>query len=275
MAELDRLFVDFPIETDHDRAGLYAMLLTPIIRPAVSTAPMMLVTKPQPREGASLLTTLIGLILTGGSYQSIAVSNNVKDLDENLRKALASAIVDSSGRVMWRYDNMPATFDSPTLAEMLTEPAWSTRLLGGNQNATLPQTGVTVYGTVNSVDISHELGLRCYETRINSGNPRPWSERNSSSPRLNATSSATAAGTFRPAWPWCVTISSRATGGRASGGTGRFRGLAIDDGRNPSLHRRRRVHDADASPAGTGDAPRRATSGRSFRPGGTSTRGTR
>ncbi len=174
VAELDRLFVDFPIETDHDRAGLYAMLLTPIIRPAVSTAPMMLVTKPQPREGASLLTTLIGLILTGGSYQSIAVSNNVKDLDENLRKALASAIVDSSGRVMWRYDNMPATFDSPTLAEMLTEPAWSTRLLGGNQNATLPQTGVTVYGTVNSVDISHELGLRCYETRINSGNPRPW-----------------------------------------------------------------------------------------------------
>ena len=174
VAELDRLFVDFPLETAHDRAGLYAMLLTPIIRPAVATAPMMLVTKPQPREGASLLTTLIGLILTGGSYQSIAVSNNVKDLDENLRKVLASAIVDPSGRVMWRYDNMPATFDSPTLAELLTDPAWSTRLLGGNQIATLPETGVTVYGTVNSVDISHELGLRCYETRINSGNPRPW-----------------------------------------------------------------------------------------------------
>ena len=65
VAELDRLFTDFPLETDHDRAGLYAMLLTPIIRPAVATAPMMLVTKPQEREGASLLTTLVGLILTG------------------------------------------------------------------------------------------------------------------------------------------------------------------------------------------------------------------
>ena len=184
VAELDRLFVDFPLETPHDRAGLYAMLLTPIIRPAVATAPMLLVTKPQPREGASLLTTLIGLILTGGSYQSIAVSNNVKDLDENLRKALASAIVDPSGRVMWRYDNMPATFDSPTLAELLTDPAWSTRLLGGNQIATLPQTGVTVYGTVNSVDISHELGLRCYETRINSGNPRPWERKEFTFPEI-------------------------------------------------------------------------------------------
>ena len=184
VAELDRLFVDFPLETPHDRAGLYAMLVTPIIRPAVATAPMLLVTKPQPREGASLLTTLIGLILTGGSYQSIAVSNNVKDLDENLRKALASAIVDPSGRVMWRYDNMPATFDSPTLAELLTDPAWSTRLLGGNQIATLPQTGVTVYGTVNSVDISHELGLRCYETRINSGNPRPWERKEFTFPEI-------------------------------------------------------------------------------------------
>ena len=184
VAELDWLFVDFPLETAHDRAGLYAMLLTPIIRPAVATAPMMLVTKPQPREGASLLTTLIGLILTGGSYQSIAVSNNVKDLDENLRKALASAIVDPSGRVIWRYDNMPATFDSPTLAELLTDPAWSTRLLGGNQIATLPQTGVTVYGTVNSVDISHELGLRCYETRINSGNPRPWERKEFTFPEI-------------------------------------------------------------------------------------------
>ena len=184
VAELDRLFVDFPLETDHDRSGLYAMLLTPIIRPAVATAPMMLVTKPQPREGASLLTTLIGLIITGGSYQSIAVSNNVKDLDENLRKALASAIVDPSGRVMWRYDNMPATVDSPTLAELLTDPAWSTRLLGGNQIATLPQTGVTVYGTVNSVDISHELGLRCYETRINSGNPRPWERKEFTFPEI-------------------------------------------------------------------------------------------
>ena len=184
VAELDRLFVDFPLETAHDRSGLYAMLLTPIIRPAVATAPMMLVTKPQPREGASLLTTLIGLILTGGSYQSIAVSNNVKDLDENLRKALASAIVDPSGRVMWRYDNMPATFDSPTLAEMLTDPSWSTRLLGGNLNAVLPRTGVTVYGTVNSVDISHELGLRCYETRINSGNPRPWERKDFAFPDI-------------------------------------------------------------------------------------------
>ena len=184
VAELDRLFVDFPLETLHDRAGLYAMLLTPIVRPAVATAPMMLVTKPQPREGASLLTTLIGLILTGGSYQSIAVSNNVKDLDENLRKALASAIVDPSGRVMWRYDNMPATFDSPTLAEMLTDRSWSTRLLGGNLIATLPQTGVTVYGTVNSVDISHELGLRCYETRINSGNPRPWERKEFTFPNI-------------------------------------------------------------------------------------------
>lgn len=173
VAELDQLFVDFPLETAHDRAGLYVMLLTPIIRPAVATAPMMLGTKPQPREGASLLTTIIGLILTGGSYQSIAVANNVKDLDENLRKALASAIVDPSGRVMWRNENMPATFDSPTLAEMLTDEKWSTRLLLRNENATLPKTGVTVYGTVNSVDISHELGLRCYETRINSGNPRP------------------------------------------------------------------------------------------------------
>ena len=184
VAELDQLFVDFPLETAHDRAGLYAMLLTPIIRPAVATAPMMLVTKPQPREGASLLTTLIGLILTGSSYQSIAVSNNPKDLDENLRKALASAIVNPNGRVIWRYDNMPATFDSPTLAELLTDPSWSTRLLGGNQVATLPRTGVTVYGTVNSVDISHELGLRCYETRINSGNPRPWERKDFAFPDI-------------------------------------------------------------------------------------------
>ena len=154
-------------------AGLYAMLLTPIIRPAVATAPMMLVTKPQEREGASLLTTLVGLILTGGSYQPIAVAKNVKDLDENLRKALATAIVAPSGRMIWRYDNMPASLDSPTLAELLTDPTWSTRLLGGNQIATLPQTGVTIYGTVNSLDISRELGLRCYETRINSGNPHP------------------------------------------------------------------------------------------------------
>ena len=173
VAELDRLFTDFPLETDHDRAGLYAMLLTPIIRPAVATAPMMLVTKPQEREGASLLTTLVGLILTGGSYQPIAVAKNVKDLDENLRKALATAIVAPSGRMIWRYDNMPASLDSPTLAELLTDPTWSTRLLGGNQIATLPQTGVTIYGTVNSLDISRELGLRCYETRINSGNPHP------------------------------------------------------------------------------------------------------
>ena len=173
VSELDTLFGDFKLEGDHDRAGLYAMMLTPIIRPAVLTAPLMLVTKPQPREGASLMTSLIAHILTGKGFQPIAVADSPRDQDTELRKQLATAILNPDGRLLWRYDNMPSSVDSTSLAELLTDSTWSTRVLGSNQNATLPTAGATIYATVNALVISEELMLRCYETRLNSGDPNP------------------------------------------------------------------------------------------------------
>lgn len=173
VAEIDDVFADFPLETDHDRAGLYAMLLTPIVRRALPTAPFMLVTKPQPREGASLMTDLVSIIIGGGSFVSIAVSDKQSELDESLRKSIATAALDPAGRRLWRFDNMPATFSSPSFAEFLTDPGFSTRRLGTNDAVVMPPGGVSVYGTTNSIEVSQEVVARCYEVRINSGTPNP------------------------------------------------------------------------------------------------------
>lgn len=170
---LDDVFQDFPLETDHDRAGLYAMMLTPIVRRALPTAPFLLVTKPQPREGASLMTELLATIIMGRGFASIAVADKQTEVDESLRKSIATAALDPAGRRLWRFDNMPGTFSSPTFAEFLTDTDFSTRRLGTNDAVFMPPGGVTVYGTTNSIEVSQELVARCYEIRINSGTPNP------------------------------------------------------------------------------------------------------
>ena len=58
---MENLFRDFPLKDDASKANTLAALMTPILRPFTGRPPLIVITKPSPGEGSSLLVDIIML----------------------------------------------------------------------------------------------------------------------------------------------------------------------------------------------------------------------
>jgi hypothetical protein len=115
MAVVADLFVDMPFASPADRANLLALLITPIVRPAITgVVPLALVDKPKRGTGATLcvqVVTAIGL----GSVTELTTAP--KD-DEEWRKKITSALL--AGTTFFWFDNIETKLSSASLAAVLT-----------------------------------------------------------------------------------------------------------------------------------------------------------
>jgi hypothetical protein len=159
---------DFPFGGAADRANAIALLLTPIVRPAIAGAvPLAVITAPSPGTGKSLLASLASIIATGRPAGVMAETTD----DEEWRKRITTVLKATQNVAL--IDNIQRPLGSPVLAAMLTSDIWEDRLLQTNQTARLPQR-TTWIATGNSVRLVGDLPRRAYAITLDSKMERPW-----------------------------------------------------------------------------------------------------
>jgi Bifunctional DNA primase/polymerase, N-terminal len=164
------LLGDFPFVDDASRANALALVLTPVLRPAISgLVPLALVDAPVAGTGKTFLVNLAAILGTG--QQARLTAAPAHDGDEELRKRLTSILM--AGEAMIVFDNVSTTLSSSVLAQALTASVWSDRILNVSTMINV-QPQVTWAATGNNITLGGDLARRCYPIRLDPRTAQPW-----------------------------------------------------------------------------------------------------
>lgn len=165
---IQELMHDFPFADPASRANAIALLITPLIRPAITgKVPLALIDSPQSGTGKSLLQSVVGMLASG--HEPVIITAP-RAADEWRKKITATLM---SGAAVISIDNLSEPLDSGELAAALTAPVWSDRILGHSEMVRIPQRATWI-ANGNNLRLGDDLPRRCYWIRLDAQTSRPW-----------------------------------------------------------------------------------------------------
>jgi hypothetical protein len=162
----DDLLGDFPFAAAADQANAIALLLTPVVRPAVGCVPLALVDAPRAGTGKGLLASVAARITTGRPAGVFAAPDDEKEWG----KALTAILDDGASFVLI---DEAAHLRSAQLAAALTADVHTARRLGHTELVRVPQRATWV-AAGNNIAVGGDLPRRCYRIRLDPKTARPW-----------------------------------------------------------------------------------------------------
>jgi hypothetical protein len=176
---LDDLLADFPFATDSGRANAFALLLTPLVRPAIAgPIPLALVSGTKAGTGKGLLIEVASRIATGRPPGLTPVPPS----DEEMAKVIGALML--AGATFVAFDEADE-LRAPSLALALTASVIKPRILGQSSMAELPQRATWV-AAGNNIQIRGDLHRRCYWIRLDAKVARPYERTGFRHPNLIA-----------------------------------------------------------------------------------------
>lgn len=164
---LEEALEGFPFADGASRAGALALLLTPVVRPAIDgQVPLALVDAPKAGTGKGLLLSVAALVATGRPAAMLAAPTK----EEEWAKVLLSVLMAGASFVVL---DEAGELRSPSLAATLTADIFEGRILGRSENVTLPQRA-TWAAAGNNIRLGGDLARRCYWIRLDAKTARPW-----------------------------------------------------------------------------------------------------
>lgn len=164
---LDELLADFPFTDDASKANALALLLTPVLRPAIrGPVPLALIDATKPGTGKGLLATLVALVATGRP----AAITPAPVREEEWAKQLFAMLAEGATIIVLDEAD---TLGSKHLASALTADTYNGRILGRSETATVPQRA-TWAATGNNIATRGDLHRRCYRIKLDAKTARPW-----------------------------------------------------------------------------------------------------
>lgn len=162
---LKEVIIDFPFRSHADRSVALALFLTSVVRPALPTAPLFIVTGHTRGTGKSQLCRAAHMTATGHDWQPRVATD-----DQELRKSLFSAAME--GARFFCLDNLAKRLASPVLDAALTTPFMSDRVLGASQLAKV-RLQMTLMATGNNLTVGGDLGRRVLRSYLDTEFERP------------------------------------------------------------------------------------------------------
>jgi hypothetical protein len=147
----DEFLCDVAFATDDDRVAGLAGLMTAVLRPAMSIAPIFHVSAGSPQTGKSVLSEICIAAATG----TRPFASTYKDDDEALQKELIS--LGLSGARYVYFDNITRHFHSGALCAAVTSGAIADRILGRSEIVFVPMNAVIITNGNNVMPIQDTL----------------------------------------------------------------------------------------------------------------------
>ena len=166
VALVDSLMTDFPFSTASDRAHVFAMLLTPMVRHLVPLVPLFVIDGSGPGVGKNLLTECCMYVSTGEWIQTDPLP-----LDSEEQRKQITALM-STGRAVALFDEAHIV-SGTSLARLITSTTWGDRLLGYSKQVSYPNR-ITVVALGNNVEVQGDMPRRTIMVRLESPDERPF-----------------------------------------------------------------------------------------------------
>jgi hypothetical protein len=166
---LDEVIRDFTLVGSADRAHVYALMLTPILRPLIDgPVPMAAVSAVKPGTGKTLLVESALSVLTGRVPAFVRLG---RDEDEAEKRIFAALL---SGQQFVVFDNVKTgtVLESAALADALTASSWAGRIIRSSDFPELP-IRATWAATGNNLTLSDEISRRSYLIELDAKVERP------------------------------------------------------------------------------------------------------
>jgi len=162
---------EFPFIDDASRANALAMLLSPIVRPAVDgPVPLALSDAPQPGTGKSLLTEIVSIVATGREAAMISAPETEAEWAKSINAILCT------GATVVVIDNVETTIFAPSLAKSISGSFSAKRQLMQDTKLTLLPQRACWFATGNNLRprLKGALPRRCYWARQDAQMAQPW-----------------------------------------------------------------------------------------------------
>jgi hypothetical protein len=166
IALIDDMIHDFPLKSRADRAHVFALLLTPMIRHLVPLTPLFIMDGNGPGVGKNLLAESCMYMATGEWVQTDPLPTD----SEEQRKQITALL--STGRPVALFDEAHI-ITGTSLARMITSTTWGDRLLGYSKQVSYPNR-VTVVALGNNVEVQGDMPRRSILIRLESNLARPY-----------------------------------------------------------------------------------------------------
>ena len=182
----------FPFVDQASRTNAVALLLSPVVRPAIDgLVPLAIVDSPKPGTGKGLLSEINALISTGNPTPSVLdYIDEEREMDKRLTTILAK------GPAIILLDNIDTPIRSGRLSSALTLREWEGRMIGYTRQIRAPQRAVWV-ATGNNVQLAGDMPRRCYWIRLDSKLAHP---------EYRGADHFRGAGSHYPLQPWVTTM---------------------------------------------------------------------
>jgi hypothetical protein len=168
LALLREPFCDFPYVDEADRTNALALLLTPLLRPAIAgPVPLALVGATQQGTGKGLHAEMVAIVATGRG----AVMSPMTRSDDEMQKQLYANLL--AGEAVIVFDNVDGRIYSPALARALTASEFGGRILGESRAPGLPQRATWI-ATGNALQLGGDMARRCYPINLDAKMSQPW-----------------------------------------------------------------------------------------------------
>jgi phage/plasmid primase-like uncharacterized protein len=147
LALLNGLIDEFPFVGEESRSVALSALITPVVRGAMTVAPMHVFSAPALGTGKSYLVSVASAIATGQHCPVTSAGQS----EEEMEKRLSGMAV--AGQAIICIDNCNGEIGGDILAQLVERPVVTLRLLGGNSGKYLPriENRATVFANGNNI----------------------------------------------------------------------------------------------------------------------------
>jgi hypothetical protein len=160
---------DFPFKDEASRSNAVALMLLPILRPAIAgPAPMTVIDAPTAGTGKSLLAEIILLLYSPGGVP--ARSCPPQDDDAEWKKSITSAMIAKSQ--FFYLDNVKGAIYNSSLLAAITSTSWTDRILGSKDQIDMNHSMIFV-ATANNISMDNELSRRMVWVRLDANQEHP------------------------------------------------------------------------------------------------------
>lgn len=163
-------FRDFRFAEELDRSTLLAAMLTASVAPVLDMRPVFAFDAPTQGSGKTLLAKCVANIASSSDPEMYP---HTKDEDE-IRKRLFTAVTSGAATLIW--DNVLGTFNSESMATLITSPTITDRILGKSQKITARNNAMIIM-TGNNLTLGGDLPRRVFKCRIDTESATPFSRR--------------------------------------------------------------------------------------------------
>ena len=153
MALLGELLEEFPFANDVSRAVALSSIITPVLRGAMSVAPLHLITAPEPGSGKSYLADVASMIATGERAAVVAVAPNPEETEKRL---IGAAL---AGHPIISLDNCRDTLEGDFLCQVTERPLLQLRPLGTSDKVRVTNT-FTTFANGNNISVAADMVRR-------------------------------------------------------------------------------------------------------------------